>query len=83
METLLAILLYLQIIFSPGTYEKTYIDNLEIEHQTEIQNVQNNPEQMRIVNEVYLPQVEHVIIINLPTETGNIAIPAKADKLII
>jgi hypothetical protein len=64
METILAILLYLQLIMSPGTYTDTYINQLETAHQVEIDAVQADPEQMEIVNSVYLPKVSQVIVIN-------------------
>lgn len=64
METIIAILLYLQLIVSPGTYTDTYINQLETTHQVEINAVQADPAQMEVVNSVYLPQVSQVIVIN-------------------
>lgn len=63
MQTLLAILLYMQLIQSPGTYSQSQIDQLEIQYQVQIQNIQNDPIQMQEVNEVYRPQTVSIIVI--------------------
>lgn len=64
MQLLLAILLYLQLIFSPGTYEESYIRLLEAQHQPEIQAVQNDPAQMDIVHAEYMEPANQVIVID-------------------
>jgi hypothetical protein len=64
MQLLLAILLYLRLIFSPGVYQESYIRFLEKEHQAEIQAVQNDPQQMEIVNRDYMGPAEQVIVID-------------------
>lgn len=64
METIIAILIYLHILVSPGTYYQSYI-NAEIQaNQTKIDEVENDPAQMDIVNKVYLPQVSQIVIID-------------------
>lgn len=64
MEILLAILLYLQLIVSPGTYTQSHINNLEITHQVEINEVKADPVRMEEVNRVFMPQVSQVVVIN-------------------
>ena len=64
METVIAILLYLQLIFSPGTYKQSYINRLQYENQARIDEVQRDPAQMEIVDQQYRPQVKGVVIIN-------------------
>lgn len=67
MQLLLAILLYLRFIVSPATYEKSYIDLLQQQHQSEIQSVQNDPAQMDIVNSQYMEPASQIIIIDSGT----------------
>lgn len=64
METILAILLYLHLIVSPGTYKQSYINQLYSDNQVKIEQVENDPVQMQIVNDQYMPQVPQIIIIN-------------------
>ncbi|MDQ3072035.1 MAG: hypothetical protein M3Q97_02045, partial [Bacteroidota bacterium] len=64
MQTTLAILLYLGFISSPGTYNESYINDLENVHEYEILAVYNDPEQMETVENDYLPQSEKIIVIN-------------------
>lgn len=64
METILAILLYLHIIASPGTYNQSYINQVTAQNQAQITAVENDPAQMQIVNTTYLPQVSQIIIID-------------------
>jgi hypothetical protein len=68
METLLAILLYMQLITSPAEYQKFYIDQLEIEHHYQIEQIKNDPALMMHINDVYLPRTADIIII-CPDET--------------
>jgi len=63
MQTLLAILLYMHLIQSPGTYTQQYIDQLELQHQAEIQIIMNDPVQMNEVNTLYLIETPKVVII--------------------
>jgi hypothetical protein len=64
MELILAILLYLHVIVSPATYTKTYIDQLQVEYQDQINKVEADPVQMQIVNDQYMPQVNGIVIID-------------------
>ncbi|MDQ3072616.1 MAG: hypothetical protein M3Q97_05075 [Bacteroidota bacterium] len=64
MQTLLAILLYLGHIHSPGTYYESYILNLEQQYRPAIEQVENDPDQMMIVDRDFRPQTEQIIVIS-------------------
>lgn len=68
MNTLMAILLYMQVIQSPGVYTQAQIDQLQLQYQLEIQIIMNDNAQMHEVNSDYLPQVPNIVIIH-PDET--------------
>ncbi|RYD81875.1 MAG: hypothetical protein EOP53_05230 [Sphingobacteriales bacterium] len=68
METFIAILLYMQVIQSPGMYHQSHIDQLNTQFFTQINAIQNDPQQMIQVNQVYLPKVQDVVIIGWPDE---------------
>ncbi|MGZ5242588.1 MAG: hypothetical protein ACXWD4_01580 [Bacteroidia bacterium] len=70
MQTLLAILLYMQLIQSPGTYTQDHIDQLEIQHHAEIQIIMNDPAQMDEVNNVYMPEAPKIVIV--PTDEAKL-----------
>lgn len=75
MQTLLAILLYMQVIQSPGTYTQVHIDQLEMQHHAEIQIIMNDPVQMNEVNTFYLQEVPKIVIVRpdegrLPKQSG-------------
>ncbi|RYZ99697.1 MAG: hypothetical protein EOP47_16100 [Sphingobacteriaceae bacterium] len=75
MNTLLAILLYMQLIQSPGTYNRAYIDQLEMQNHAQIQMILNDPIQMQDVNSTYLLQVPNIVIlipeeVRLPKTSG-------------
>lgn len=68
MQLLLAILLYLRVIVSPGTYTEEQI-RIFIEHnQTRIDAVQNDKAAMDQVKEIYVPQADGIIIIQTDTD---------------
>lgn len=69
MNTILAILLYMQVIQCPGTYEQAQIDALQAQYQVQIQLIQNDAAQMQEVNSIYLPQVERGIVITWPEDS--------------
>ncbi len=62
METLLAMLLYLSLIISGGTYYESDITDLERNHQQSIDDIRQNPASMSIVDGTYRPLVPTVII---------------------
>jgi len=68
MDTIIAILLYMQLLQSPGTYQQSQIDQLQAQYQHEINVIQNDPVQMQEVNQVYLPKVQDVIVIGWPDD---------------
>ena len=71
MQTLLAILLYMQLIQSPATYNQAYINQLETQYHVQIQIIMADPDQMDEVTQVYMPQTENIIVIgNTETSTA-------------
>lgn len=62
-QIIIAIMLYLQIIVSPATYNLSDLKALEQQHHAEIEAVRNDPGQMNVVEDVYVPRTEEVIII--------------------
>ena len=68
MQLLLAILLYLRVIFSPGTYTEKQIRTFEEHHKGQIESVKNDKAAMDQVEEIYLPQADHIVIIQSETD---------------
>lgn len=64
MDLIIAILLYLHVLVSPGTYFQSYINQKQVEYQDQINAVENDPAQMQIVNEQYMPQVSGIVVID-------------------
>jgi hypothetical protein len=64
MEIILAIMLYLQLIFSPGTYYKTQIDTIQNDNWNSISAVMGDQAQMEVVNSSYLPRVSQIVVID-------------------
>ncbi len=62
MEIVVAILIYIAVIVSPGEYLQQEIDMFIDQHQVEIDHIQQDPAQMDVVHNEFLPQVEFVII---------------------
>lgn len=60
--TLLCILLYLAVIFSPGTYYQSEIDTFEAQHQADISAIHAQPTlETQIVHD-FTPQLEFIDI---------------------
>ncbi len=68
MEAILAIMLYLSLIFSPGSYYQSEIDDLYMDNQVEINEVQNDAQLNPTVQSTYGPQVEYVNILQDPSD---------------
>jgi hypothetical protein len=64
MDLILAILLYLHVLVSPGTYLQSFINQKQVEYQDQINAVENDPAQMQIVNQQYMPQVSGIVVID-------------------
>jgi predicted PurR-regulated permease PerM len=64
MLTILCILLYLTVIFSPGTYTTTQIHNLEQQNHTQVQAVQQNPTLIQQVQTTYIEDAQRVKVVN-------------------
>lgn len=68
MEAILAIMLYLSLIFSPGSYYQSEIDDLYDANQVEINEVQNDAQLNPTVQSTYGPQVEFIDIAQEPED---------------
>ncbi len=68
MEAILAIMLYLSLIFSPGSYYQSEIDDLYMDNQVEINEVQNDAQLNPMVQSTYGPQVEYIVISEEPED---------------
>jgi hypothetical protein len=64
MNLLLAVLLYLNVITSPGTYNLSYINTEGNTLQTQVQQTEADTAKMTIINTVYLPRVNDIVIID-------------------
>lgn len=62
MLSILCILLYLTLIFSPGTYTTTQIHTIEQQNHTQVQAVQQNPTLMQQVQTTYIEDAQRVKI---------------------
>ena len=68
MEAILAIMLYLSLIFSPGSYYQSEIDDLYMDNQVEINEVQNDAQLNPMVQSTYGPQVEYILVADDPED---------------
>ena len=64
MDTLLTVLLYMNMIHSPGTYNLSYINQQAIDYQTSIQTIETDPVQMQAVWNSEEPLISGIVIIN-------------------
>ena len=64
MEAILAIMLYLVLIFSPGTYYQSEIDDLYDANATQINAVQNDATLNPTVQSTYGPDVEYLNVVD-------------------
>lgn len=62
MLLLLSVMLYLTLIFSPGTYTTTQIHTIEQQNHTQIQAVMQNPTLMQQVQTDYIEDAQRVKI---------------------
>ena len=60
MLSILCILLYLTLIFSPGTYTTTQIHTIEQQNHTQVQAVQQNPTLMQQVQADYIEDAQRI-----------------------
>ncbi len=81
MHTLIAILLYMQVIQSPGTYHQSQIEQLQVQYHYQIVAIQNDPVQMQQVQQVYLPMAQDVIVISWPQDSR--LTPFKSKSIIL
>lgn len=65
MLSLLCILLYLILIFSPGTYTTTQIHNIEQQNHTQVQAVQQDPALMQQVQATHIEDAQRVKVIDI------------------
>ena len=68
-DTLLCILLYLGAIVSPGSYSYEFIDQQEVLHQNEIDQVHSDPGFEQTIVQTYSPQLEFLDL--YPDEAEN------------
>jgi 2-C-methyl-D-erythritol 4-phosphate cytidylyltransferase len=68
MNTTLAVLLYMHLIISPGTYFQSDIDAMATANQQQITIIENDPDQMQIVQNDDMPMVEKIVIVNDESE---------------
>ncbi len=59
---ILAIMLYLSYIVSPGQYYQHEIDAIYDANEVTIQAVHTDPVQMQVVEAEFLPQTEYVLV---------------------
>ncbi len=64
MEAILAIMLYLVLVFSPGTYYQSEIDAIYDANETQITNVQNDANLNPTVQATYGTQVEYINVLS-------------------
>ena len=64
METILAILLYMHLIVSPGSYLKTEIDMMATKNKVEINRIESDPAKMDLIHKEYDDDVVHITIID-------------------
>ena len=64
MQILLAILLYLHIINPGNTYYQSFINNENLLLAPSIELIEDDPDQMDTINNVYYPQVDTIVIID-------------------
>jgi len=62
MQLLLAVLLYLNILAPDNTYYLSFIDAEEALLAPTIELVEDDPVQMEIVNDIYMPMVQRIIV---------------------
>lgn len=64
MLTILCMLLYLAVIFSPGTYTTTQIHTLEQQNHSQVQAIQQNPTLMQQVQADYIGDAQRIKILD-------------------
>jgi len=64
MQIILSILLYLNVISSPGTYTTSDIQNDVVANQTSVSNVQSDPNLLNYVVTTYKKQVSGINILD-------------------
>ncbi len=65
---LLCILLFLSVIFSPGTYYQSEIDQFEIDNQAQIDAIHADPLLEQQIVDDYSPQLEFIDVIDPDVE---------------
>lgn len=66
MLLLLSAMLYLTLIFSPGTYTTTQIHTIEQQNHTQIQAVMQNPTLMQQVQADYVDDAQRIKVLDGP-----------------
>ena len=64
MQILLEILLYLQLIFGPGTYQESEIESLETINQPQISLIQSDVLQLDAIHQQYGVQASQIIVVD-------------------
>lgn len=64
LETLVCILLYLNVMVSPGTYTMSEVGQFETDHSTEISEIHSDPTFEAVVVQTFQPQLEFIEIID-------------------
>jgi len=64
MNTILAILIYLNVLIPGNIYYQSFINNTINNLETQIELIENDLDQMDTVDDVDLPQVPFIIIVD-------------------
>lgn len=65
MHTLLSILLYLNVVCSPCAYTTLQINQIETANQLQVDQIENNPAQLQLVETQYGQQADAIIVIDV------------------